>query len=256
MLIKQPDDKTPYLRRLTQLAKQSGLSEDSQLRAARALRNIETFLQGNEVLTTELNRHFQRSDDWAVLHDLRLELGGQVVYVEHLVLNSLLEGWVITGGQLADGVLIRNGAPCGTFDGDMVRAITNPFLECDRAVDILSRLLSSSRVRLPLKVGLPVRPAFRVLVMVPGNARRVVHGPLTPERAIISTTELATFFAHATPTALSLRALTRHVSGEVLRRIATEIADFHTGLPDWPLAHLAEHGEPRTARPAEPQLSR
>lgn len=256
MLIKQPDDKTPYLQRLAQLASQSGLSEESQSRAARVQRSLDAFLKGNEALTVEMDRHFRNSDDWAVLHDLRLELAGQVVYIEHLVLNSLLEGWVIAGGQFADGMLVRAGVPCGAYEGETLRAIRDPFLECERASQLLSQLLNSSRVRLPVRAGLPVRPVFHVLVLIPPGARYEAHGTALPSRPVIPSSELKQFLDETNPCALSLRSLTRHVSADVLRRVATEIADFHTGLADWPLAHLAEQGAAGLRTSREPKVRR
>lgn len=50
---------------------------------------------------------FGRSEHWATIHDLRIELEGLVAQFDHLLINRVGEIWVCESKALAEGVSVN-----------------------------------------------------------------------------------------------------------------------------------------------------
>lgn len=114
-----------------------------------------------------LDVHFgQATRNWAVIHDLRISVDGLSAQIDHLLIDRMLDIWVLESKRLAGGIKILENGECLTFSGNRPIAIESPIEQNRRHVAMLRRLLDSDAVQLPRRLGLPIKPRLRSLVLI------------------------------------------------------------------------------------------
>lgn len=87
MHIKAADDKTAHLQQLKELLQSDGLDETQHKRLKQQYWRVKVGAQGERDAAHYLDSHFADSPHHAVLHDLRLEIDGQVAQIDHLIVS-------------------------------------------------------------------------------------------------------------------------------------------------------------------------
>lgn len=85
MILKSTDDKTPELAHLEQVLATPGLNAAQKKWASDELFRLRIGIQGERDAAYYLDTHFKDSPDHVVIHDLRLEIDGDVAQIDHLV---------------------------------------------------------------------------------------------------------------------------------------------------------------------------
>ena len=76
--------------------------------------------------TFQCNRSAISCKNRIVIHDLRLELNGRVAQIDHLVLNRLLEVYVLETKHFTEGVSINDQGEFSIWFGGKPRGIPSP----------------------------------------------------------------------------------------------------------------------------------
>lgn len=167
MLIKHADDQAPYLAELEQKAKESGpqaKQADKELRLRRA--GIRSEAQAAYLIDFD----FGSSDNWAVIHDLRLEHGGRVAQIDHVLINRFLDIFVLETKSFSgikiteDGEFLRWNSYKNNFEG-----MASPLEQNSRHIQVLKDVVST--LPLPERLGIRLSPAFHSYVLVESTAR-------------------------------------------------------------------------------------
>jgi hypothetical protein len=87
MLIKSADDKTDRLARLQDLADCAGLAAPARDWAREQLVRLRQGLQGERDAAHFLDSYLARDPDRMLIHDLRLQVDGEVAQIDHLMLT-------------------------------------------------------------------------------------------------------------------------------------------------------------------------
>lgn len=168
MLIKRSDDHAASLQALERMAQGAGTGAR---RAAEELRIRKAGLKGEAESAYLIDFEFARSPNWAVLHDLRLEHGGRVAQIDHLLINRWMDMYVLetkhfhAGVKITeDGEFLRWNAYRKTYEG-----MASPLEQNDRHIAVLRDVVSS--IELPQRLGLRIPPSFFSLVLVAPAAR-------------------------------------------------------------------------------------
>jgi hypothetical protein len=90
MLIKSPDDHRKRLRLLEELKNSDRLDDRQKDWLRNEYRRLAPGLAGERDAVHYLDLSFSGGENHAVLHDLRLEIDGQVAQIDHLIVNRLL----------------------------------------------------------------------------------------------------------------------------------------------------------------------
>jgi hypothetical protein len=168
MLIKTADDQTAFIEDLERAAAVPG--PDGK-RAATELRNRRAGLRGERDAAYLIDFDFAQSPNWAVLHDLRLEHGGRVAQIDHLLINRWLQVYVLETKHFHAGVKI-------TDDGEFLRwndfakrfeGMPSPLAQNDRHIQVLRDVFST--LPMPERLGIRIPPEFMTLVLVSPSAR-------------------------------------------------------------------------------------
>ncbi|MDR7307905.1 nuclease-related domain-containing protein [Rhodoferax saidenbachensis] len=87
MLIKSADDKSKLLALLEDLQKSSLLDNRQKDWLRDELRNLNAGIKGERAAAFYLDGHYKDGQNNVLLHDLRLQVDGEVAQIDHLVIN-------------------------------------------------------------------------------------------------------------------------------------------------------------------------
>lgn len=107
MIIKEADDKKPAILAMQALLSRPDCKPDTKKRIEQEIRNIQAGVRGEEEAAYEMKVHWGESKNWMVIHDLRIEHGGLVAQIDHLLINRFLEIWVCESKHFSEGIGIN-----------------------------------------------------------------------------------------------------------------------------------------------------
>jgi hypothetical protein len=120
----------------------------------------------------DIELYFGRSDNWATIHDLRIEVDGLAAQLDHLIMNRLAEVWVCESKAFAEGVSVNEHGEWSRWWNGRQAGIPSPIEQNHRHIHLLERVFDDGLVRAPKRLGLvPMKPRLRGLVLVSNNAR-------------------------------------------------------------------------------------
>lgn len=171
MIIKEADDKARDIETLQALAARPDASAETRKRIEQEIRNIQAGIRGEDEAAYEMKVHYGESRNWALLHDLRIEHGGLVAQIDHLVINRWLDMWVCESKHFSEGVGINEHGEFAAFFNGKPYGVPSPIEQNAKHILILQRLFDSGAVELPKRLGFTIKPELKGLVLVSKKAR-------------------------------------------------------------------------------------
>lgn len=227
MIIKIADDKGPQKNALQKLLNHPAADATTRKRIEQELRNIQAGIRGEEEAVYEMKVHFGDSANWMIIHDLRIEHGGLVAQIDHLLMNRCLEIWVCESKHFSEGVAINEHGEFAAFFGSKPYGVSSPIEQNNRHILILKRFLESGAVKLPTRLGFTIKPDLKGLVLVSKGARisrpKANIGELD---AIIKNDMLFKAIDKSVDDSNPLL-MAKIISSETLENLAREIAKLH-----------------------------
>ena len=87
MILKPADSKLEVIATLERLV--ATAPADRKTKIEQELRTVRAGIKGEQEAAYLIDFHFKDRESWVVIHDLRLEIGGRVAQIDHLLLHSL-----------------------------------------------------------------------------------------------------------------------------------------------------------------------
>lgn len=87
MLIKSADDKSRRLKLLEELQHSPVLDQKQKDWLYKELKNLRTGIQGEKDAAYYIDTYYRDSQNWAVLHDLRLKIDDEIAQIDHLLVG-------------------------------------------------------------------------------------------------------------------------------------------------------------------------
>jgi hypothetical protein len=172
MLIKAADSRQPDIVALELLLHRSDVPGATRKRIEAEIRNIRAGEKGEQDAAYEIELWFGRGQNWATIHDLRIEVDGLVAQMDHLIINRLAEIWVCESKSFSEGVSINEHGEWTRWWNGRPEGIPSPIEQNRRHVHVLNRAFDDGLVKAPKRLGLvPIKPAIRSLVLVSNGAR-------------------------------------------------------------------------------------
>jgi len=172
VLIKSADHKQPQIVTLEALLARPDADAETRRRIEIEIRKVRAGIAGERDAAYEIEFVLGRSPRWATIHDLRLEVDGRVAQLDHIVINHLLDVWVVESKHFSDGVAVDEHGEWVGFFGGRPYGIPSPIEQNRRHIDVLAAAFKSGRVPLPKRLGIvTIQPAFHSLVLVSNHAR-------------------------------------------------------------------------------------
>ena len=171
MLIKHADDRTRDFETLKALAARPDVSADTRKKIDQEIRNIQSGMKGEAEAAYEMEFHYGASKNWIVLHDLRLECGGRIAQIDHLLINRFLEIYVCESKRFSEGVAINEQGEFAAFFGSKPYGIASPLEQNRRHMAVLAAVFKTGQVAPPKRLGFTITPSLHGLVLVSKTAR-------------------------------------------------------------------------------------
>jgi hypothetical protein len=167
MLIKTADDQGTQLQALEQRATGGG---PNAKKAAEELRRRKAGIKGERDSAYLIDFDYANSPNWAVIHDLRLEHGGRVAQIDHLMINRWMDVYVLETKHFHAGVKI-------TEDGEFLRwnkyksyeGMASPLEQNERHIQVLKDVMA--QIDLPTRLGVRISPTLQSFVLIGPDAR-------------------------------------------------------------------------------------
>jgi hypothetical protein len=136
----------------------------------REIKCIGSGARGEDSSAYYIDFRFRDSRNCAIIHDLRLECRGFVAQIDHLLINRLLDVYVLESKNYYYGVKITPEGEFLVWNGKTFVAIESPIEQNKRHIDLLERVFQLPGF-LPTRLGVSIPPTFLSYVMVAPNSR-------------------------------------------------------------------------------------
>jgi hypothetical protein len=136
------------------------------------VRQIQAGERAERDAAYQIELYFGRSENWATIHDLRIEVDGLVAQIDHLLINRLAEIWVCESKSFSEGVSINDQGEWSRWWHGRPEGMPSPIEQNRRHIHLLRRAFDGGLAPLPRRLGLaPMKPRLRSLVLVSDNAQ-------------------------------------------------------------------------------------
>ena len=238
MLIKQADDKSADLATLTALLAHPQAGAQTRERIQDQIRQLQAGMRAEQEAAYELDFHHKNTDNWAVIHDLRIEWQGRVAQIDHLLISRLMEMYVCETKSFSQGVAMNERGEFTAFYQGKPRGIPSPLEQNRRHIAVLDAVLRGSPlVQLPKRLGLTLQPKLTSVVLVGPHGRITLPKQAVPgAESIVKSDQLRSWIERADQNAGldALIGLTKAIGTDTLAQLARQIARLHKPLKfDW-----------------------
>lgn len=245
MIIKEADDKNSVLAVLNGLLSRSDCKPDTKKRIEQEIRNIQAGIRGENEAAYEMKVHWGESKNWMVIHDLRIEQGGLVAQIDHLLINRFLEIWVCESKHFSEGIGINDHGEFAAFFGGKPYGVPSPLEQNAKHILILKKFFDSGAVKLPTRLGFTIKPDLKSLVLVSKGAR--ISRPkskIDGLEAIIKNDQIFKFIDKAIDQSNNPLLMAKIIGQDTLEALARDISRLHKPISfDW----LAKFGMAKEA---------
>lgn len=210
MLLKSADDHSPDIVALEALGARPGLDQRTRRAIDDEIWAIRLGAKAESDAAYQLDFDLERNRHWAVIHDLRLEIDGQVAQIDHLVVSRMLEVFVCESKSFTGGVKVNDHGEWTTFRDRKPIGIPSPVEQNRRHIAVLERAIKLGIVELPRRV-VAIRPRFVNIVLVSMDG--TIQRPGTKLPALDAIVKVDQFRTHL---------LNRHLSVEMLKLVSSD----------------------------------
>lgn len=223
MLLKPPDDKTPAIAEIERLLSiSSGRTKGAVLDE---LKRMRLGIRGEAESCYEIDFHFKNSLNKIVIHDLRLEVNGRVAQIDHLVLDRLMNIYVLETKFFSSALSFNNRGEFSAIYGDYEFGIASPIEQNRRHVEVLKDALAT--IKLPTRLGRTLNPTLHPLVIVSRNAQIIrPQKEVFDSSSILKADQLFSLITKCDEDA-GVAALAKVVSSDTVKNIGAQLVALH-----------------------------
>ncbi len=169
MIIKNADDKSSLVQQLEDLL--TIATSEQKIKITQELRNVRAGIKGEQEAAYLIDFDLGKSQNTLVIHDLRLEIGGRVAQIDHLLINRTLNVFVLETKHFHAGLKITEDGEFMSWNAfkKCFEGMSSPFAQNERHIAVLNDAFA--RIDMPSKVGLHLSPVCHSYVLVSSKAR-------------------------------------------------------------------------------------
>jgi hypothetical protein len=169
-VLKNADDKQSQLDSLDALLGRTDVDDRTRKRVQDEIWAVRAGVQGEREAAYAINFEYADRDGYIAIHDLRLEFGGRVAQIDHLLINLALDVWVCETKAFSEGVKIDERGHWYRYGGRFAHGMESPVKQNERHVKVLKELFDKGGIRLPRRV-VTLKPNLFPVVLISNNAR-------------------------------------------------------------------------------------
>jgi len=226
MIIKQADDRTHDIQTLQHIIQLPYISRDQLNRAKRELIALRSGLKGEREAAYHINFHYGKGENYAIIHDLRLEHEGRVAQIDHLIIGRMLHSFLCETKYWSDGITINSQGEFSAQYGSKKIGVPSPVMQNKRHIKVLSDILASERVERPKRLGVRLPVSFYPITLVSTGAK--IERPNEQYGDVIKADQLNDYIQSQMDRETSVLSLGKLVTANTLRDFAEAILAMHT----------------------------
>ena len=172
---------------------------------------------------------FSLALDTAVIHDLRLEIGGRTAQIDHLLIHRTLNVFVLESKHFHSGLKISD-------IGEFLRwndfkknyeGMPSPLAQNERHITVLKEAFE--RLEMPLRLGVKLAPVFHSFVLISPSSRIDRPQSFDTSGVIKADVLLKTVEKHLDNQGVlsQLSSIARFISEDVLKDIGCQLIALH-----------------------------
>jgi len=169
MIIKKGDNREADVSELRRLL-ECPISAKQRFLIEREIKCIGSGVRGEESSAYYIDFRYHDNQNWAIIHDLRLELNGFVAQIDHLLINRCLDVYVLESKNYYYGIKISPEGEFLVWNGKAYVGIESPIEQNKRHVNVLEKVVTQLGL-LPTRLGITMPAAFHNYVLVAPNSR-------------------------------------------------------------------------------------
>jgi len=173
MLIKSADDKESQIAILQKLLSHERVPAEKRQLIERELRNLSTGIATERQAAFEIDFYAEPSKNLFVIHDLRLEIGGRVAQIDHVLMNRAFEVFVLETKTFSTGLSINDRGEFSTLYEGREVGIPSPVEQNARHISVLKDAFKE--IGLPKRLGITLQPSFHSVVLV--SPKAIINRP-------------------------------------------------------------------------------
>jgi hypothetical protein len=104
MILKEKDPIDKNLEQLEKIARLPELPKATITRIEKEIKFLKSGDKGEQDSAYFIDFHYKDSKNWVIIHDLRIEYGGLVAQIDHLLINRFLDFYVLETKHYSQGV--------------------------------------------------------------------------------------------------------------------------------------------------------
>jgi hypothetical protein len=172
MIIKEAASRDADVTELERLLDRPDVPEATRKRIEAEVRQIQSGIKGEQDAAYLIDLYFGRSPNWAIIHDLRIEVDGHAAQIDHLIVNRLVQVWVCESKHFAEGVSVNEHGEWSRWWRGRSEGMASPIEQARRHILLLERAFEDGLVASPKRLGLVRwKPEIRSVILVSDNAR-------------------------------------------------------------------------------------
>src|SRR5467141_4105900 len=126
MQIKPADDPQPLIDALTRLLSRPDVGLQKRKRIEQEMRQIKAGAKAEKDAAYEMEFYLSDFPDGITIHDLRIDYGGRVAQIDHVIIDRFLEVWICESKSFKEGVVINEHGEWSSFHQGRPRGIRSP----------------------------------------------------------------------------------------------------------------------------------
>ncbi len=258
MLIKAKDDPAQEIAQLESLLNRRDLPPNVRQQVKEELARLRQGWRGEKDVAYFLNFEFQNDPYWALIHDLRLEVGERTAQIDHLLLNAWMEIYVLESKSFRAGLKITSNNQFLFWDERLrkYRPIPSPVAQAMRHRVVLQDLFAQEiQPRWPRP--LPT-PSYSSLVLVSPHSRLIIDENASQDirQRVYLADQFAMLMRRYTKTVLEKKR-TRVLTSDELRKLAETLVQYHRPKRRnyWARFHISSRAKSAKIRETSPKYS-
>ncbi len=165
MLLKSADDRAPDIAALEALRARPGVDGRTIRAIEQEIWAIRLGAKAESDAAYLIDFDLRDSKNWAVIHDLRLEVDGQVAQIDHLAISRIFEIYVCESKSFTGGVKVNEHGEWVRFHDRKPVGIPSPVEQNRRHIAVIERAIKVGLIKLPRRV-VALKPRFVNIVLV------------------------------------------------------------------------------------------
>jgi ribosomal protein L37AE/L43A len=164
MIIKHKDNNQASIDYLSDLLERD-IADDRKCLIQRELQSLYCGDSGEQAAAYQLDVALKDSENWLLIHDLRIEHDGDEARIDSLLLGRMLDIYVIESRNFSGDVTVSDmGDFSCSYQGNFY-SVTSPIAQNLHHITLLDKFLRDKQL-LPKRLGLVLQPHFHSIVLM------------------------------------------------------------------------------------------